>query len=254
MGTGFKHGAGGGTTLNFKVVGNPQPASPKENTIWIDTDVDITSYAFSATEPEAPADGKDGPVWIITDASSPTEFNALKKNGIQVYPSSVKQYISGEWKPIIAYIYQVGKWVQFSYERVYIFQEDKGVAKGYEVKHYNSNSGFVLDDDKITFATNSNVGEQVWIEPKINLSLFERLYVELTCTGRYDARQTYVLGVGPDLPTGQNSPGTFDASVSDVYDSERTIYEVPISNVSGERYIKFDLFAITGYIHNIWLE
>ena len=42
---------GGGAGLNFKVVGNPQPSNPVENTIWVDTDTPITSWVFSATEP-----------------------------------------------------------------------------------------------------------------------------------------------------------------------------------------------------------
>ena len=43
---------GGGAGLNFKVVsGLTRPANPVENTIWVPTDTDISSYAFSATEP-----------------------------------------------------------------------------------------------------------------------------------------------------------------------------------------------------------
>lgn len=245
---------GGGNSLNFKVVGNPQPASPKENTIWIDTDVDITSYAFSATEPEAPADGKNGPVWISVGTSSGVEFNALKKNAIQVYPASVKQYIDGEWKQISAHMYQGGEWVQFSFDRFYIFQEGQGIANGYEVKHLHNHSGFELGNDKITFATNTSVGEQIWINPKVNLGAYKLLCVELTCTARYGSSHTITIGVGSDVPTGQQLPGNFDASVPSIYDTTRKIYEVPISNVSGERYIKVAAFAITGYIHNIWLE
>ena len=67
-------------SLNFKVVGNPQPASPKENTIWINTDAEITSWVFSATQPT----GADGMVWISTGTSSSVEFNVLKKNGIKI--------------------------------------------------------------------------------------------------------------------------------------------------------------------------
>ena len=44
-------GGSSGAGLNFKVVGNPQPSSPSENTIWIDTDSEITSWDFSATQP-----------------------------------------------------------------------------------------------------------------------------------------------------------------------------------------------------------
>ena len=52
MAKGFKHGAGGGTPLNFKVVGGTSaPSNPKENTIWVNTSTAITSWDFSATEP-----------------------------------------------------------------------------------------------------------------------------------------------------------------------------------------------------------
>lgn len=43
--------SGGGIALNFKMVGNPKPTNPKENTIWIDTDMDITSWDFSIEPP-----------------------------------------------------------------------------------------------------------------------------------------------------------------------------------------------------------
>ena len=97
----------GGAALNFRVVGNPQPANPKENTIWVNTDVKITGWVFASAEPEAPADGM---VWISTGASSSVEFNALKKNGIQVYPLSAKQYISGAWVGVSIKVYKDGTW------------------------------------------------------------------------------------------------------------------------------------------------
>lgn len=100
----------GGAGLNFKVVGNPQPANPKENTIWVETDVDITSWIFSATEPAA---AEEGMVWIITGTSSQIEFNALKKNGIQVYPLSAKQYVGGAWVDKTAKSYQGGEWIEW---------------------------------------------------------------------------------------------------------------------------------------------
>ena len=43
---------GGGANLNFKVVGGTtEPASLKENTIWVNTDQKITSWHFGAEEP-----------------------------------------------------------------------------------------------------------------------------------------------------------------------------------------------------------
>jgi hypothetical protein len=100
-----------GVQLNFEVVGGlEQPTNPTENMIWVETDVAITSYVFSATEPEGYAPGM---VWITTDTSSPVAFNALKKNGIQVYPISAKQCISGALVDKTAKIYSGAKWCEF---------------------------------------------------------------------------------------------------------------------------------------------
>lgn len=43
---------GGGDNLNFEVVGGTtQPSNPKENTIWVNTSTDISSWSFSPTYP-----------------------------------------------------------------------------------------------------------------------------------------------------------------------------------------------------------
>lgn len=224
----FLHGNGGANPLNFKVVGNPQPTNPKENTIWVNTDTPITGWHLGAEEPgidyltfpyssgehlftngitfTANADksitvngiaqggradyvcyigtfkpgkyklsglteinGADGisvwnnddstslaylttygtyefevttefygnvtlliqegsshsntivrpkllycsvgMAWITTGTLSTVAFNALKKNGIQVYPISAKQYINNAWVDKEAKIYQNGAWV-----------------------------------------------------------------------------------------------------------------------------------------------
>jgi hypothetical protein len=52
-------------------------------------------------------------VWIKAGTSSPVKFNALKKNGIQVYPLSAKQYVSGAGVDKTAKSYQNGAWVDW---------------------------------------------------------------------------------------------------------------------------------------------
>lgn len=102
-------GAGGSGGVNFKVVGGTtEPASPKENTIWVNTSVTIPSWVFSATEPGSPVEGM---VWITTGTASNVAFNALKKNDVQVYPQSAKQYVGGTWVEKEIMIYQNGEWV-----------------------------------------------------------------------------------------------------------------------------------------------
>ena len=99
-----------GVELNFTVVGGTTaPSNPVENTIWINTSTTISSWEFSATQPIA----SSGKVWICISASSTVEFNALKSNGIKVYPISAKQYVSGAWVDKTAKSYQNSRWVEW---------------------------------------------------------------------------------------------------------------------------------------------
>lgn len=101
----------GGASLNFAVVGGTtQPSNPKENTIWVNTDTEITDWAFSADEPTAAA----GKVWTKVSSSSSAAFNALKKNAISVYPTAAYQYIDGAWVNKAALIFIDGEWLEWS--------------------------------------------------------------------------------------------------------------------------------------------
>jgi hypothetical protein len=97
-------------SLSFEVVGNPQPENPKENTIWVDTDVEITGWAFAVEEPSNPADGM---VWFSTGTASTVAFNALKENSVMVYPLSAKQYSGVAWVSRTAKSYRNGAWVDW---------------------------------------------------------------------------------------------------------------------------------------------
>ena len=56
-------GAGGGG-IDIEVVGGTnQPASPKENTIWVNTDAEIGAVTLAPNAPENP---EVGDVWINT--------------------------------------------------------------------------------------------------------------------------------------------------------------------------------------------
>ena len=95
-------GGGPSAALNFKVLGGTtEPENPTENTIWVNTDQKITGWAFAADEPSDPVDGM---VWFGIGTPSIAEFNALKKNSIQVYPTSGKQYSEGSWKTVDVYV------------------------------------------------------------------------------------------------------------------------------------------------------
>lgn len=126
MAKGFKHGAGGTDALNFKVVGGTeQPGNPKENTIWVNTETDISGWVFS---PEEPAEPSGGLVWIGLGMASPAPFNALKKGGLYCFPASCRQYAGGAWVNADAYLWKDGAWVQFGSALSPYFYQD-GDAK-----------------------------------------------------------------------------------------------------------------------------
>ena len=250
----FNITGGAAANLNFKVVGGTtKPTSPKENTIWINTDTEISNWFFAAknhytvtedfyskatiktkyyinsTGEEASSDNfniatiqlpknarfitlkasststttvyhgfydasgalisvisrgtgtkeylvpanavtarisirkndtaeiniyyyaeaPEGLVWICTGYASPFEFNALKKNELQVYPRTVKQYVGNNWVDKNVLIYQNGKWSEWA---EYLYNTgDKcvditgdWVAAGWKLIDTTGNNGGVL--------------------------------------------------------------------------------------------------------------
>lgn len=102
---------GGGSDLNFKVIAvaseSALPTSAAENTIAVITTTPITSYVFSSTAPTSPTEGM---VWLVTGTASTVEFNAIKKNGLWVYPTGCQQYVSGAWAEKQIMVYLNGSW------------------------------------------------------------------------------------------------------------------------------------------------
>lgn len=73
-----------------------------------------------------------GQVWLSNGKESPVEFNALKKNGIQIYPVSAQQYIDGEWTALAAKTYQGGAWVDWWAGELYSYgNEYENVTGGW---------------------------------------------------------------------------------------------------------------------------
>lgn len=141
-----KTNVGGGASLNYKVVGGTaQPTSPKENTIWVNTDVKITSHIFSATQPETPVEGM---VWLKTSATSVAPFNALKKNSIMVYVDGCSQYINGAWTAKNAQIYQ-GEWKSLAITTIYLFDGENDVTATSGGWSKWSGKGTIENDDGV---------------------------------------------------------------------------------------------------------
>ena len=108
------------TELNFEVIcSTTRPTNPKENTIWINTDIDATKWEFfdfSQYNLNIPIwEEENGFIEINAHAyyGRETSFNLLKQNYIMLAPSSAWQYINSEWIHREGQIYLSGKWVDF---------------------------------------------------------------------------------------------------------------------------------------------
>lgn len=105
----FNLSGAGNTRLNFSVAGSlTEPETPAENTIWVMTDAEISSYRFDGAEPVLP---EEGMVWIRTGASGDVRLNALKTEEICLYPIQAAVYVNDAWIPVDARIRQNGEWI-----------------------------------------------------------------------------------------------------------------------------------------------
>ena len=237
---------GGGAPLNFKVVGGTSaPASPKENTIWVNTSTAITSWAFSATEPEAPAAGM---VWISTGKTSTAPFNALKKNNITVYPISAKQYVSGAWVDKEAKSYQNGVWVDLW--NGYLFKngdEYNTITGGWvtAAKAYTSGTNAVpakvtKADGTITVNPNGDGGCILYTANKISLAGYSTLIFDGKVSNATAYASLCNMRVWSEIGDYSTSNAAATATIQRNVDGEVTL---DVSGLDGEYYIGFGLHA-----------
>lgn len=115
----------GGNQLNFKVVGGTtEPADPKENTIWVKTNVPIHIVEMNNVNGLMSVGVNAGWVYINIESSAFGEKNTTiqvhdKKKFIYITPYGCQQNQDGTasgWKWMNAYIYKSGAWIQFSSE------------------------------------------------------------------------------------------------------------------------------------------
>lgn len=238
---------GGGAALNFRVVGNPQPANPTENCIWVDTDTPITSWLFSATEP-SPAEA--GMVWINIGISSTVQFNSLKKNGIQVYPLSAKQYISGAWVDKEAQSYQGGAWVAWLPPNR-LFKSGFGALVEFTLGKETNAVTPTITTDAFKFTENSsgsyNYAYAITKEP-IDVTNMSKIYVEATVTS---ASKILMFGTCASASSPASAPTDGYTNMQNAGGKE--VYEFIVETLSGNRYFK--IIGNSGAtITDIWYE
>lgn len=151
---GFVSGIHELSSLNFEVVGGTvQPENPKENTIWVNTDREITGWIFSTTEPEGPDAGM---VWFTVTAAPTPIFNALKENTLNVYANKCRQYSNDSWTECESKIYTDEEWRTFR-EWLFHYTSDASNWSAYSI---GTGGSFSAKDDVLTIQMNQGSDHQ----------------------------------------------------------------------------------------------
>lgn len=183
---------GGGASLSFKILTYTTEtallaASPAENTIGVVTTDTITSWIFAA---EQPAEGSEGMLWIRTGTASAAAFNALKKNGITLYPISAMQYVGGVLVDVVAKSYIGGTWVDWWNGELYSSGNEYTAVTGGWVDYSGNTAGAVVEkESSFLKLTTGKHGTNTRIETANLIDMTE--YSTLTLSGEIKSATTY---------------------------------------------------------------
>lgn len=238
----------GGAGVNFKIVGGTtQPTTTRENTIWVNTDTAISGWVFSAS---APAEPVEGLVWLQTGTYSNVEFNALRKNGIQVYPLAAKQYVDSTWVEKTAYSYQDGKWVAWLRREILYEPGNENIPvtggwtytpKGYASDANTAGTPTITRGDTMLTAQMPNVSGAI-IHPanKIDLTEYSTIVFDGIITGATGYASLCNLRVWSEF--GKYSSVGYSASVTIQKNVDGEV-SLDVSELSGKFYIGFGLWT-----------
>ena len=251
----------GGTTLNFSVVGGTtQPASPSENTIWVNTSTEITEWEFSASAPASPVAGM---VWFLTWVESSVPFNALQQNGINLCPMKAQQYIDGVWVYKEAQSYQGSSWKDWFLYIVDIAATHMEVAGALNLLAYRpstSSSTVTKPNQSISSVSgmtlslpdgDSGTAGSLFTSRKVDLTGYStmKIYVESASTEqsngyvRFGATKSgannYVVSAAKTICSGENGSVSAKTISLDVSDLTGTYYLFINLYGGGAKSIKF---------------
>lgn len=256
----------GGGGLNFSIVGGTTQPTGKENLIWVNTNTAITSWEFSATEPTSPVEGM---VWFATGTFANAPINAIKKNGIWIYPTNSSQYIGGEWANKTSKTYQNGSWIDWALYLYLLGDEFIDVTNGWQNRAWAWGSNYATDLSYSTLtrnndnlrcyfkSTRTNIYSSVVFEIKndVDVSSYSNLCIDYTMTKNNDGYCSIAVG---DRNASYSYTNAF-AVKSLTPSSSRMIDRLPINNVKGfcDVYMPFSAGyngSVDLHVYKMWLE
>ena len=242
--------SGGGVGLNvIIVVGTTEPTNPRENTIWVNTDTEITGWIFDTNEPTEP---EEGMVWIVTGTNSKVAFNALKKDTLMIYPTTCNQFVNGTWEHMTAESYIGEEWAEWF---TYLFIENGGQAVPWVFKTMNAKVSAVSEKNGtivFEYTTVDNSYMAAGTESTVDLSNCSKVCFDVVVRSNYaSGGGEFTIGVTSEQVNAEYN-NTFVASEKPAADSIRKTISVDVSGISSGFISMYGIVNAT--IYNVWLE
>ena len=216
------------SSLNFTVVGGTeQPTSPVENTLWVNTESEITEYTIlpSIYTPENPVEGM---VWIVNAETSTGAVDAIKENSLFLYPIEAYQYISDEWVPKVLKVYSNNTWIDIFRATINISYPEGAVCQCSDgsityTAPDTSGSWTIIVPNQGTW-TVSGVGSEAAIYPvdvditeNEQVEAVELVYFNATITVTYPRGTLTVTGEGQSFSHSGGGTATFTVTSKGAY-------------------------------------
>lgn len=251
----------GGAGLNFSIVGGTEePSNPKENTIWINTDVEIGEWQCSSTHPTTRADGttlQNGDVRIeaVFSDVSPS-INILKNNAMFIKIIAAYQYIGGSWGNKTTKIYQNNVWNNSGLVLYAGKSMNTDITGGWkEVESESITATQESDGIKFTYNGNLSIREAaVYTKKKIDLTNYSRLTAEIESVVADNDYLAAHLSLGiTKYNTASNPEYKAKTSIWTYEQQDKTKVSLDISSFTGTYFIGIFADVAAGTINNIEL-
>lgn len=243
-------GGGGSGGLNLQFIGSmTAPSNPKENMIWVKTDRAITQFLITKSIGAwSVIAGAVEMTYEASDDYTMTGISTLFFNGKLrgtygqgwFKPTALYQSNGITAEPKDAYIYKSGTWVQFSWARVYLY--NNGVfAPGQSLKVQNQEHGgsFTAENNVLRYRC-SGMGAFVVSRLSKDIDVTNLTTIKITFFNTYDYNGTntqswnmnLTLGVGGNTNDGVNTI-TAKASMNKLTKNTSYTLTVDVSKLTG---------------------
>lgn len=227
MGQCFLYGTGGGGSGVRVVIQAEAPTNPRENTVWVKSDIAGKKYVFAEAEPEA---AEEGLLWL-----------SVTGKGII---TAARVYSGGKWVLVDAYMFIGGQWVP-------IASSWNGELFENGNQYEDLTGGWTSADGNYLIGTFSDDFYRCRMVNKLDVTNYNT--IKFTIVSNTFWSSTWGISNskagGEDDFVAKTNVGDGSAGIN-----HSGTYAVDVSSVSGEYYLRFMSWNGNFSVSKVWLE